>query len=65
MFQRYLTCDHQAEQIAMEIRSISTFGVSTLDTVEFEENNYRILLRKVYFAFNDSKSQPGLFLRCS
>ena len=32
----------------MEIQSISTFGV--FHTVEFEENN-RILLRKVNFAF--------------
>ena len=32
----------------MEIRS--SWSISTLDTVEFEENN-RILLRKVNFAF--------------
>ena len=37
----------------MEIRSISInicWGISTLDTIEFEENN-KILFRKVNFAF--------------
>ena len=54
----------------MESRSISTFGVfnlqnSTLDTVEFEENN-RILLRKVHFVFMiPNPSLDILFLRCS
>ena len=38
---------------------VNIFCISTLDTVEFEENNV-ILLRKVNFA-----PQPGLFLACS
>ena len=45
----------------MEVQSISTFGVflKPLDTVEFGKNN-KILLRKVNFAFLDSKSKPQI-----
>ena len=41
----------------MEIRSINLniWSISTLDTVEFEENNIRLYIY-------DSESQPGLFL---
>ena len=42
----------------MEIRSISNiWSISTLNTVEFEENN-RILFRKVNFAFMIPNPQP-------
>ena len=34
-------------------------------TVEFEENNRILMIKKSKRCIYDSKSQPGLFLRCS
>ena len=48
MFQIYVICDHRAEQTAMEIRLISTFGVFQRS---IQSSLSKILLRKVNFAF--------------
>ena len=51
-FQIYLTCDHQAEKVAMEIQSISTFGVFQRSIQSRLRKIYvRYLLRKANFAF--------------